>query len=102
MLPRRLVLGGRRRAGCVSLSAVVPGARGGGGCCARSSCEQTPNETRLPRMSVTEEPKVSTSKVGGGGDDEEKAPLAVVVNTENTQFSAGVLGGIAGERLSLS
>ena len=46
-------------------------------------------------MSVTEEPKVSTSKVGGG--DDEKAPLAVPVNTENTQFSAGVLGGIAGE-----
>lgn len=46
-------------------------------------------------MSVTEEPKVSTSKVGGG--DEEKAPLAVAINTENTQFSAGVLGGIAGE-----
>lgn len=47
-------------------------------------------------MSVTEEePKVSTSKAGGS---KEKAPLAVAVNTENTQFSAGVLGGVAGER----
>ncbi len=46
-------------------------------------------------MSVTEEePKVSTSSVG---KEEKKAPMAVVVNTENTQFSAGVLGGIAGE-----
>lgn len=42
-------------------------------------------------MSVTEEPKVSSSK---GAD--EKAPM-VVVNSENTEFSAGVLGGIAGE-----
>lgn len=48
-------------------------------------------------MSVTEEPKVKTSDVGGG--EEKKAPLAVAVNTENTQFSAGVLGGVAGKRL---
>lgn len=44
-------------------------------------------------MSVTDEPKVSTKSVGGA---DEKAPM-VVVNTENTEFSAGVLGGLAGE-----
>lgn len=42
-------------------------------------------------MAVTEEPKVSTPP-----KSEEKAPM-VVVNTENTEFSAGVLGGLAGE-----
>lgn len=45
-------------------------------------------------MAVSEEPKVSTP-----AQAEDKATKAemVVVNTENTEFSAGVLGGIAGE-----
>lgn len=46
-------------------------------------------------MSMTEEPKVSTPKTSEPAAAE-KAPL-VTVNTENTEFSAGVLGGIAGE-----
>ena len=51
-------------------------------------------ERRVPRMAVSEEPKVSTP-----AQAEDKATKAemVVVNTENTEFSAGVLGGIAGE-----
>ncbi|CAN0349201.1 unnamed protein product [Ascophyllum nodosum] len=44
-------------------------------------------------MSVTEEPKVSTPTLSEPA--KEKAPL-VAVNTENTEFSAGLLGGIAG------
>ncbi|CAM9203681.1 unnamed protein product [Hapterophycus canaliculatus] len=44
-------------------------------------------------MSVTEEPKVATPKAD---DTPEKAPMAVAVNPENTEFSAGVLGGVAG------
>ena len=49
-------------------------------------------------MSVTEEPKVSTPTLSEPA--KEKAPL-VAVNTENTEFSAGLLGGIAGERVCL-
>lgn len=46
-------------------------------------------------MAVTEEP----AKVSTPGKADDKGPKAemVVVNTENTEFSAGVLGGIAGE-----
>lgn len=44
-------------------------------------------------MAVTEEkPKVSTP-----GKTDDTPSQMVVVNPENTEFSAGVLGGIAGE-----
>lgn len=51
--------------------------------------------SRVPRMTVTDEPQVSTPPV----DEEKPAAKAsmVVVNADNTEFSAGVLGGVAGE-----
>lgn len=48
------------------------------------------HEGRVPRMAVTDEPKEK---------EETKGALTVAVNTENTEFSAGVLGGLAGEFL---
>ena len=53
-------------------------------------------ERRVPRMAVSEEPKVSTPSQA---EDKSSKAEMVVVNTENTEFSAGVLGGIAGEKL---
>lgn len=47
-------------------------------------------------MAVSEEPKVSTPSQA---EDKSSKAEMVVVNTENTEFSAGVLGGIAGEKL---
>lgn len=44
-------------------------------------------------MAVTEEPKVSSPPK----DKPAAKAEMVVVNSENTEFSAGVLGGIAGE-----
>lgn len=51
------------------------------------------SRTNAPRMAVTEEPKVSSPPT----DKPAAKAEMVVVNSENTEFSAGVLGGIAGE-----
>lgn len=45
-------------------------------------------------MAVSEEPKVSTPSQA---EDKGTKAEMVVVNAENTEFGAGVLGGIAGE-----
>lgn len=47
-----------------------------------------------PLMVATEEPKVSAPPTSSPPPKSEM----VVVNNENTQFSAGIVGGIAGER----
>lgn len=48
-------------------------------------------------MVATEEPKVSAPPTPDSSTPPKKAEM-VVVNTENTEFSAGVVGGIAGKR----
>lgn len=51
-----------------------------------------------PRMVATEEPKVSAPPTPNASTPPPSKAEMVVVNTENTEFSAGVVGGIAGER----